>query len=491
MKRIVTLLFFLVSALALAFVGWYWWKSNAERADAAKPVSTRNLVVNHEEGGTAGEDVGKPVTGNLNRIGALPDEVVISAESQNLDQDEGEEQILIVKKTGVKPNGLAVVIADWLPERKLWIRSWESPIPVTKLTTLQLQVRDILGDHRLCIVIAGMNEINEQTLTLFRPRMGSELTGLAYTPIVSLAADSVFIEATERPESYQLAQSNGSPFRILSFTRDRESGNPLDQVRTTWTWDGSGNAYAGSAIDRIPGAQVEQEIANKVLTGRASDFEDFLQGLWYDADSGPRDPKARLLVFDRKGASIIFFSGDSQEVFHWNESHSTRTGLYIGTQNESVQTLKRLLDIEMTGAESVSVRVFEDLLMKIDSENRWDGTYRRLTAGKTAPVKRAAPSALTGAWQSSGVKLGFSEGLYSLELDSSTSSGRYIQYKVGTDQVVELIAGTGGQRIHYEIELKDNKDGSRHLTLTPVVPTINGLERKESGSLDLSQKKQP
>lgn len=487
MKKIATSIFFAVSALVLLFVAWYWWNSAAERDEASRPVVTRKLVVATDGSAAKGGPQGQNPSAATNRIDALPDEVVLDVESLNLDTDEPEEQIITVRKTGPGGGSLAIVIADSLPGRRGWFRSWESPVPVTKLTTLQIQARDVIGDHWLSIVVTGMDEKNEQTLTVFREVPGSEKTGLQYATVASVAGDSVRIEDADRPESYQLGQTEGAPSSILVFTKDPASVNPLDQIQTTWTWDPRRSIFVDSAKVAIPGAQVERDIATKVLTGHEADFEAFLQGIWYDASLGPNDPKTRLLVFDRGADSIVFYSGDSQEVFHWNESHATRTGLYVGAQNESVPTLRRLMDIEMTGSDTVSVRVFEDLLMKIDSENRWDGSYRRYKEGSVPKSPAPAPLPLDGTWTADGIRLIFSQNEYSLSESGTVGQGRWLQYTVGADHVIELIDDGAKPRRNFRVELKDAPGGNRGMTLIPVLPTINGLERAEEPSLTLTQ----
>ncbi|HUX37129.1 MAG TPA: pallilysin-related adhesin [Rectinemataceae bacterium] len=488
MKKLANLVFLVVCVLLVVFVSWFWWKSAAERNDASRPVVTRKLVVADSESSNATGPSTPAQAPVANRIDALPDEVVLDVQSLNLDNDEGEEQIITVRKTANGGNSLAIVVADTIPGRRGWFRSWESPIPVTKLTTLQVQTSDIVGDHWLSIVVTGMNEKNEQTLSIFREVKGSEKTGLIYAQIASVVGDSVHIENADRPESYQLGQTEGEPSTILSFSKDMKSSNPLDQVRTTWSWDRKAKAFAISAQDAIPGAQVERDIATKVLTGKESDFEAFLQGVWYDANLGPHDPKTRLLVFDRAGNSIVFYSGDSQEVFHWNESHATRTGLYVGAQNESVPTLRRLMDIEMAGADTVTVRVFEDLLMKIDSENRWDGSYRRFKDDGIPQATGGGALPLEGLWTADSLRLVFGQGSYSLTREGTSSEGRWIQYTIGSDHVVELIEnGPKGKRRNYRIDLQNGAGGTRDLTLTPVIPTINGLERAEAGAIRASQ----
>lgn len=496
MKKFITALFFVVCILALGVALYYYLSARASQAEASRPIATRRLTV--EPSGAAAENASgdEESEPTLNRIGTLPNEVVLDVLSLNLDTDEGEEQILTVRKTDRPEGTLFLVVADYLPDRRAWVRSWEGELPVTKLTTLQVQTKDLVGDHTLCILAWGMNDANEQTLSVFGRDDDEEREALSYRPIATLSADSIEVEETERSEGYQLGQTKGESYRIVTYHRDKESSNLLDQIKTFYVWDGEKGGYAEAGSEKIPGALVEKEMASQVLTGKEEDFEAFLDGVWYDTAVGPSDEKARLIVFDRASGSITFYSAEAQEVFQWTESHSTRYGLYIGSQNESVTNLRRLMDIELTGAESISIRIFEDLRMKIDAEDRWDGNYRKLAAGAAPPSARHNPPFhLEGSFGNGDTTLQFGDRRYTLNEGGKSEHGGFVLYSLGEDTVLELVAlkenGLVASRKSYRVTYTETKKGKAvelRLRLSPALISITGLELKEEDDLVLEQK---
>jgi hypothetical protein len=434
MKRIIQAVFLLVSALALAFAVYFFIQGRSGAAAAARPVATR-LVLPES---TAPSNATKPLAADeaypINHVPALPNEVILNVTSFNVDQEAGDEQVLTVRKTDRADGRLSIVVADYVEQKKSWIRSWEGDTLSTKLTTFSIQAKDLLGDHNLDIICTGMDDSGEQTIAVFRRSAGTPV----FSEILSLAADSIAIGEADRSESYQLGQTNGESWPIFAYSADKESANLLDQIKDKYSWDPRKGQYVKIGSERIPGAQVEREIVSKVLTGSEKDFETFLQGIWYESGKGPFDPGTRLIVFDKNSDSISFYKTEAQEVFRWTESHSTRYGLYIRSQNESVENLVRLMDIELTGSDLVSVRVFEDLQMKMDPEDRWDGNYRKLPQG-ARDVMTAKGSGLSkptvkleGPYRSrSGAELNFAQPRYSLKSSAAPNeSGDFELYSL-------------------------------------------------------------
>ena len=509
MKRLIQAAFFLVCAVAVGVAIYYFVRERSGAAAAARPVVTKQVVVAPQ--GTMPEDrTSSPDReAAVNHIAALPNEVILDVVSTLLVQNEGgegDEQVLIVRKTDRSDGRLTIVVAAYIPSRKTWVRAWEGDTLATKLTTFTVQAKDLIGDHNLDIICTGMDDTNEQTIVVFRRTSasgsGSGSAALSYLPILSLAADSIGIGEVERSEGYQLGQTNGDSLPIFAFNRDKNSQNLLDQVKSTYSWDYRKGAYLKTGEERISGAQVEREAISKVLTGSEKDFEAFLQGVWYESDKGPLDPGARLLVFDKPGGTITFYTTDTQEVFRWTDSHSTRYGLYAGCQNEDVTNLRRLMDIELTGADTVSVRVFEDLRMKVDPQNAWDGGYKKLPAGASDSVVTGSSSrpkpafTLEGPYRSSdGTEILFAAPRYSLKQQDSIERGAFQLYLLGGDTVLELNVlkdnGLTGGRKTYRATYSETKSGKstiRRLVLEPARTSISGLEILEENSLIFEQR---
>ncbi|MDA8424811.1 MAG: pallilysin-related adhesin [Treponema sp.] len=503
MKRLIQAAFFVVCAVVLGMSIYYFLSERAGAAAAARPVATKQVVIAPR--GTKMDELnaGTQGTSAVNHIAALPNEIILDVVSTLLVQDEGgqgDEQILIVRKTDRPDGRLTIVVAVYVPARKTWIRAWEGDTLATKLTTFAVQAKDLIGDHNMEIICTGMDDSNEQTIVVFRRAPGNG--PLSYTPILSLKADSVSIGDVQRSEGYQLGQTNGDSIPIYGFDRDKSSQNLLDQIESTYTWDLKRGIYVKTAEARIPGAQVEREAIAKVLTGSEKDFEKFLQGGWYESDKGPLDPGARFLIFDKPNNTITFYTTDTQEVFRWTDSHSTRYGLYAGCQNEDITNLRRLMDIELTGADTISVRVFEDLRMKVDSQNSWDGSYQKLPSNAMESIahnasKSALPDfKLEGPYRSSdGSVLLFASPSYSLQRNGTVERGAFDLYRLGPDMVLALSVlkdnGLSGGRRTYRATYTETKSGpttTRRLVLDPARVSISGLEILQENKLVFEQR---
>jgi hypothetical protein len=516
MKRIVQALFLISSALALGFAIYFLVQGRTGAAAAARPVATRQI---QPETTASGGPEGSPAPegpAQTNHIPAMPNEVILNVASFNVDQEEGDEQVLTVRKTDRADGRLSIVVADYLESKKAWVRSWEGDTLATKFTTFSMQARDLVGDHSLDIVCTGMNDEGDQTITAFRRGPGS----LSYSEVLSLAADSIIIGEADRSEGYQLGQTNGESWPVFAYSRDKESQNLLDQVKDRYVWDQHKGRYLKAGSERIPGAQVERDTVSKILTGSEKDFESFLQGVWYEAGKAPFDPGTRLIHFDKASGSISFYRTEAQEVFRWTESHSTRYGLYVRCQNDSVEDLVRLMDIELTGSDLVSIRVFEDLQMKMDSEDRWDGNFRRLPRDMPAargpeaaggskngsPAPAGGPGAggglarpglkLEGPYRApGGLELSFAAPRYSLKSIAGAESGSFELYSLGGDTALDLIAllpdGLPAARKTYKAsytETRMGKDLVRALRLSPAKAAIDGLELLQEDDLVLEQR---
>jgi hypothetical protein len=500
MKRIVQAIFLLVSALALVASIYFLIEGRSGAAAAARPVATRQVLPESNDPSKAPTPAAVEAP-TVNHIPALPNEVILNVTSFNMDQDEEDEQILTVRKTDRADGRLSIVVADYVEQKNAWVRSWEGDTLSTKLTTFSIQAKDLIGDHNLDIVCTGMDDSGEQTIAVFRHAPDS----LAFIQILSLAADSIAIGEADRSEGYQLGQTKGESWPIYAYRGDKESANVLDQVKDKYAWDPRKGEYVQAGSERIPGAQVEREIVSKVLTGSEKDFESFLQGVWYESGKGPFDAGTRLIVFDKASGSISFYRTEAQEIFQWTESHSTRYGLYIRCQNESVENLIRLMDIELTGSDLVSVRVFEDLQMKMDPEDRWDGSFRKLPQGArdVVAVKGSGLSkpaiALDGQYSTrAGVEYDFSRPRYSRRSNAApTESGGFELYLLGGDTVLELIAirpdGLPVERKTYKVSFSETRSGKyilRRLVLSPAKTAIDGLELLQEDDVVLEQRVQ-
>jgi hypothetical protein len=501
-KKLAHIVFYAVCGIVLLAAGYLILRQKTESEASARPVAALQIEPESSGGASTAQASRSQRESAVNRISALPNELILTVRNMNLDEDEGDEQILTVRKTDRQGGFLSIVVADYVPQRRSWIRSWEADTLCTKISTFSIQLKDLIGDHDNVIVCTGMAESGMQTVNIFRRVPGS---GLAFESILALSAESIAIGETERNESYQLGQTSGESWPVFAYRSNPGSANVLDQIKERYSWNPKTKTYVKTGEERITGAQMERDAVGRILTGSSADFEEFLMGIWYESTNGPSGPLSRLIVFDKGSSSITFYTSTSQEVFRWTESHATCYGLYIRCQNESVEDLYRLMDVELRGSNIVSLRVFEDVQMKFDEQDRWDGVYTKLpkgstvaTAGKTPSPSRALPSfKLDGPYRSASgeVELTFSLPRYSYKTEQTQETGGYDLYLLGGVPVLELRPlrddGMRSSRRVYKAtftETNSGRDILRRLVLSPAKAAIDGLELLQEDDLVLEQR---
>jgi hypothetical protein len=113
--------------------------------------------------------------------------------------------------------------------------------------------------------------------------------------------------------------------------------------------------------------------------------------------------------------------------------------LYVTSQNISISTLRRFIDIELESMDSIKLRVFEDVRLKINVSESWDGSYRR--AGKMNPKENGSSirGGINAAYNCSWGRLRFQDsGEYTITSDGTVKKGRYVFFNVAEQELLEL-----------------------------------------------------
>lgn len=403
MKRFTQIIFITSIIITLVIIGYFYMATRNSRT-TNEPVRSRVLEANSTTDPELAANLvpsGEPTTSS---IPLEPNETLLDLYSFNLDFDDEEEQILVIRESD-DPNGIIkVVLADYSPLNRKWNRAWKGSSLVTKNKTFQVSVNDLIGDHNLNIVCTGMNNTNEQTMTIYWKSQDLEQKqGTIFLKVFEQAGSAVIIEEVERPDSYKLGQSNAESWPISVWKADASSGNYLDQLRELWHWSFTDKAYVKISTESIPGASIAQKKVESILDGTTETFKLFLDGTWYKESIDPLSPAAQFITFQSRDDSLLFSGDGLIEVYGWENSNPTRYGLYIASRNQSVRNLRRLMDIELASADSIQVRVFQDYRIKADISGRWDGRYRKLGAEIATSFKRMPAMATTGLTDLSGI----------------------------------------------------------------------------------------
>jgi hypothetical protein len=366
-------------------------------------------------------------------------ELVISVLNFDLESNGTEEQVAVYHNINDTANPVALTFFAYNEEEGSYKRMWNAPAAATIPGTVTIYSKDMLGDRSICIIIAGMNNQGEHTMTVFH-RYNEERI-LPFKKIAEIQMDgSIAIQESERPLAYRQGIARGQPFTIIAHKHDNESSNMLDRIEITYTYNNAKGIFEESNIVRVPGSQIEQRRLREILSGTPGNFEGFINDLWYHVSPEGTIDKNQYLYFDPEKREIIFFGDYTQQIFVWYNSTSTRYGVYASSHNVSVTTMRRFLDIEMVSLDSIRIKVVEDVRLKIDVSMPWDGLYNRAgTAVRSATeVKKMYPYT-DAAYDSSMGKLLFSDnGEYELISGTSVTKGRYAFFRAGGQELLEL-----------------------------------------------------
>ncbi|MDR1248137.1 MAG: pallilysin-related adhesin [Treponema sp.] len=500
--KLLTPFVFLTAAAGAAFL--YFKPQLPEGPEAggrqARVVIPQNVETLGFEGNGEAERMAYEDAMNA-KIALKDGETVVAVLTQDLDGDMVDEQILAYRSLPESDSPVSISYINFDHALGGYRRIWSAPTAVSRPGTVSVYTQDIIGDRSICILVGGMNNNGEHTLTVFRiggsesPSGASAPQETAFAKIAELRIDgSIQVQETERSQAYRMGVSRGQSFPIVAYGRDYSSSNILDQVELAYSYNSVRGVYEQTRRTRIPGSQIEQRRVRELLNGGKERFEEFVTGLWYYVSPQGTVDNRQYIYFDPPGGEIIFYGDAIQQVFNWQNSSATRHGLYIASQNISVTTLRRFLDIELESMDSIRVKVFEDIRLKIYVTAPWDGSYRRAETTETAaalsnPPNRVLPYIDASYDGSIGRIVFFPDGNYNLASGGSIQKqGRYAFFMLDNQELLELrpLNNGEGARETYRVE-RHNAEDSGFMTLTRIQLGTRGARELREAAISLER----
>jgi hypothetical protein len=404
-------------------------------------------------------------------------ELLVTVLTDNFDSDPAEEQIIAYRHLATahtraeSDNPIYLAYIDFNEASHTYTRLWDVQTGARR-PDISLYTQDIIGDRSPCIIVDGISGTGEHTLTILRNSGAGQ-----FKIIADLCIDgTITIEKKERTEAYQMGVTNGQSFPIIARGHDSESENLLDQIEITYAYNALIDRYEQTKISRISGTQIEQRRLQELFRGGAAAFEQFIDGLWYYVSPQGSTGTLQFIYFDPKNREIIFYDNDIQQVFNWQNSGATRYGVHINSNNISVTTLRRSLDVEFESLDSLRIKVFEDVRLKIGINASWDGSYRRIkttlarTTASPAPLYRDVRyTSIMGTMQF------LPDGSYTLESTTAAVTGSYSFFLLNGQEVLELRPASTSYagRETYTVETSANDN----LVLTRIRLGAQGIQR--------------
>jgi hypothetical protein len=378
-------------------------------------------------------------------------EIICAALLEDFDKDGSEEQIIAYRNLLKENNPIYITYIDYEEDAKRYKRIWSAPTSATRNGTISLFTKDLTGDRSSCVILTGMNGSGDHTMTVFKvikrdsngettlDKIDDKIAGIKKIADIKIDGTISIIEV-ERTQAYQLGLTNGASFDIKGRGQDAASSNEFDQVEITYSYNPTLGQYTQSRVTRIPGTQAEATRLSRLLNGNTADFERFIAGLWYRVSPDMSINNSQYIYFDTSGRELIFYDKNTQQVYKWLSSTSTRYGLYVSSQNISVATLRRVMDIELETINSIRVKVFEDVRMKIGLNAPWDGSYRKSSSLKKTDDEAALVNPyIDAAYNSPLGSVEFSsDGHYRLTASGRVQNGRYVFFMLEGSEYLEF-----------------------------------------------------
>jgi len=406
----------------------------------------------------------------------------------NMENEGGfaEDQFVAFMNVSDTEKKVNITYIDYDERNRSYRRLWNAYAVSARPETLSFYSQDLIGDRNNCIIVTGMNNRNEHTMAVFR-KDPSRPAEQAFSKIAELQIDgSIIIQETGRSQAYLQGITNGQSFNIAAYGHDSSSSNILDQIETVYSFNQYSGRYEQTSVARIPGSQIEQLRLKELLSGDPGAFENFIYDLWYYVSPKGTIDSRQYIYFDPSNREIIFFGDEAQQVFRWLNSTSTRYGLYITSQNISISTLRRRIDIELESLDSIRLRVSEDVRLKIEIIESWDGSYRR--AGTVnhnesgAAIKPPADALYDSLW---GRIHFFDTGEYAISSGNTDNTtprkGHYVFFKANEYDLLELRPDEAGaysaeNRINNRTVYKVETVGNAVLVLSRVRLGTSGIQ---------------
>ncbi len=477
MKRVIIIIF------AAGLVGLFAWLAINRTGLSLAPSSRQSAKTvipsvdgaGNDTAGTMDEAAAYDESKTQPLIVINPDETFIQALNVDLNKDGTSDQICAIKK--ISETVICFVPAIQNPVTGEYARLQEIRTGITQTRTLLFYTMDIIGDRNDALVFSGMTTDNMQSLGVYLPSTGKD-GKTTFTPAADLRADgSITIQEIQRSDAYNLGLTNGDSYPIVTYNSDPDSPQTLNQIERVYRWDKNLKRYEQTSQSKIEGKKIESRLVSQLQGGDVNSFEKFLSGVWYMPNqSGKGDTKA--IYFDPEEQEIVFHSGMTEEAFVRESGSSRRYGAYLITHNRTIPNIRRFIDIELSGLDEISIRIQEDVKLKIGVASDWDGTYRKKTDNAAAP-KSGSEQAIDslkkylqtspGEWTANdGSSLAITGDAYRLNIASGAESGLYALLTIQNQTVIQM---KSGKKSHFFVAVIDP---SRNLILTEVSVTIDG-----------------
>ena len=453
--RTVPILFLIIAIFIIStfFLSKYFFvdkSGDIVRAKIVTPASSEQIQMESDDFGQS-VDTEKYET----FVPLKSTETLISTLTLDLNNDGFDDEVIVVKKTGSQDlwiipgiNNVATGSYD---------RIAEIETNISKYRTFSYTGIDIIGDHRTALVYQGDANDGSYVMKIF---LVVEKDGKSELKTIGefVSDGTVFIQQTERSESYELSLSNGDSYSVWVYKSEepteeeikKNKNAGLNQIQQEFKWNPVTENYELANEIKLTAGRVAAKELSRIQDGTVETFASFLNGLWYKTSN--EDANIRYLYFDYDNKELILFKGDTQEVYEWEDSKLRHNGIFLSTVNASISNLHRYFTITLVNVDEIRITIRDDINLIITNNSLWDGNYKKMTSQSTFDEKKenaelnlyAEEITKTAEWKSSDLQssLSLKDGEFLYKFNSIEEKGVYSLMRIGDYNVIQFCSNS-------------------------------------------------
>ena len=379
-------------------------------------------------------------------------ETLISTLTLDINTDGYDDEVIIIRKAGSQNLWMVAALID--PETGLYERLEPIQTEFTRTRTFSYSGMDVTGEHKNALVYQGLADDGNYIMKIFlctEERGRSRLENIG-----DFACDgTVFIQQTERSESYALAMSKGESFSVWVYKSDKPENQEgesaasktavgQNQIQQEFKWNPSSQKYELAREIKVTAGRLAATELSRIQDGTVETFASFLDGLWYKTSN--TDGNIRYIYFNFSDNEIVQLYRDTQEVYEWEDSKLRHNGIYLTAVNADIMTLHRRFDIALINTDEIKITLRDDINLIINENTLWDGNYKKMnmqSAFGDATEQNEENEFLKilrqgSLWQTpdSTVTIKFSDFGYKLNTEVLEETGIYSVAKIGAYNVI-------------------------------------------------------
>ena len=456
-------LLFVITAILLA-AGFYASRKlitkNEKTAVRAKIVTPKGSQTADEEADTdrVNSDFN---TENFDTFITLrSNETLINTITIDFNNDGYDDEVITVRKTGSE--NFTIVPGLFNPETADYDRLEDIPTTISRIRTFSLSGMDLIGDHCNSLIYQGVADDENYVMQIFlwEPANGdrhaedTDTTKGTLLKIGDFVSDgTIFIQQTERSDSYQLSLSKGESFSVWVYESEKivdESVNIVagqNQIQKEYKWNSGSKKYELANEIKVTAGKLAANELSRIQDGTVETFAAFLDGLWYKTSN--EDNVIRYIYYNYENREIILLQSDVQEVYEWEDSKLRHNGIYLYTVNSDITNLQRRFDLLLISVDEIKITLYDSIGLIIKESSEWDGQYKKMSLQSSFEEtddeeKNRFLVELEGdtAWNTvDGINaLTINDSCYTFTFDDMQEEGLYSMMEIGSYNVLALRA---------------------------------------------------